>query len=165
MSCVIDRMNAQDWVQVRAIYLEGITTGHATLETEAPAWEKWNDCHLAESRLVARCDESVAGWAALSPVSSRPVYAGVAEVSVYVGGEYRGRGIGSMLLEALIAESERQGIWTLQAGVFPENKASIELHKRHGFREVGRRERIGKLSGAWRDVVLLERRSAVVGLD
>lgn len=158
-------MDAKDWEQVRAIYLEGIATGLATLETEAPMWEKWDGGHLADSRLVARCDEAVAGWAALSRVSSRPVYAGVAEVSVYVGERHRGRGVGGMLLEALIAESERQGIWTLQAGVFPENTASIKLHKRHGFREVGRRERIGKLNGAWRDVVLLERRSAVVGLD
>jgi L-amino acid N-acyltransferase YncA len=162
MNYVIDQMTGKDWERVRSIYLEGIATGHATLETEAPSWEKWDGGHLAKGRLVARSGETIAGWAALSPVSRRPVYSGVAEVSVYVGEKYRGRGVGSLLLGALVEASEQNGIWTLQAGIFPENTASIALHQRHGFREVGRRERIGKLNGVWRDVVLLERRSRVV---
>jgi L-amino acid N-acyltransferase YncA len=165
MSFTIDRMNASDWEQVCAIYLEGIATGHATFETQAPAWEQWDARHLPYSRLVARSGETVKGWAALSSVSSRFVYAGVAEISVYVGAGHRGEGIGKALLEALISDSENNGIWSLQAGIFPENSRSITMHKQCGFREVGRRERIGKMSGIWRDVVLLERRSRVVGVD
>ena len=161
----IDRMEEEDWDQVRSIYLEGIATGQATFETEAPSWQKWDAGHLKQCRLVARSEETVIGWAALSPVSSRRVYAGVAEVSVYVGQQYRGAGVGRALLESLIAASEQQGIWTLQAGIFPENSASIALHLKCGFREVGRRERISKLHGRWRDVMLLERRSKVSGLD
>ena len=157
-------MLSADWLPVKRIYLEGIATGHATFETEAPSWEKWNDAHLAFARLVARAGSEVKGWAALSPVSSRRVYAGVAETSVYVGRDSRGQGIGRALLEALIQASESKGIWTLQAGIFPENTGSIELHKALGFREVGRRERIGKLNGVWRDTLLLERRSAIVGI-
>ena len=157
-------MLSADWLPVKRIYLEGIATGHATFETEAPSWEKWNDAHLAFARLVARAGSEVKGWAALSPVSSRRVYAGVAETSVYVGRDSRGQGIGRALLEALIQASESNGIWTLQAGIFPENTGSIELHKALGFREVGRRERIGKLNGVWRDTLLLERRSAIVGI-
>ena len=157
-------MLSADWLQVKRIYLEGIATGHATFETEAPSWEKWNDAHLAFARLVARAGSEVKGWAALSPVSSRRVYAGVAETSVYVGRDSRGQGIGRALLEALIQASESKGIWTLQAGIFPENTGSIELHKALAFREVGRRERIGKLNGVWRDTLLLERRSAIVGI-
>lgn len=164
MNCFIDRMKADDWEQVRSIYLEGIATGDATFETDAPSWDKWDAAHLRDLRLVARAPRGVVlGWAALSPVSTRRVYGGVAEVSVYVGERARGRGAGRALLEALVAESEASGIWTLQAGVFPENTASVNLHLRCGFREVGRRERIGRLKGAWRDVILLERRSKVVG--
>ena len=163
MNYVIDRMKADDWEQVRSIYLEGIATGHATFETTAPSWEKWDAGHLQIVRLVARDQSIVLGWAALSPVSSRCVYGGVAEVSVYVGKNGRGQGIGRALLESLIEESEQNGIWMLQAGVFPENMASINLHLRCGFREVGRRERIGKLNGVWRDTLLLERRSKSVG--
>ena len=164
MNYIIDEMKAADWQQVRAIYLEGIATGIATFETDAPSWEKWDAGHLREMRFVARDVAGVLhGWAALSPVSNRCVYGGVAEVSVYVG--ERGRGVGRALLEALVEASERRGIWTLQAGVFPENEASIRLHLRCGFREVGRRERIGKLNGAWRDTLLLERRSRKVGTD
>lgn len=155
-------METGDWEQVRAIYLEGILTGQATFETEAPGWEKWDSSHLPMCRLVARRGETVTGWAALSPVSSRRVYSGVAEVSVYVAREFRGLGIGLELLNALIICSEQHGIWTLQAGILPENESSLTLHKKCGFREVGRRERIGKLGGTWRDVVLLERRSKVV---
>jgi len=157
-------MQPTDWEQVRAIYLEGIATGHATFETEAPSWEQWDAAHLSFARLVARNDHDVAGWAALSPVSQRCVYGGVAEVSVYVATSHRGSGMGRRLLAALISESERNGIWTLQAGMFPENAGSVALHRGCGFREVGRRERIGQLKGVWRDTILLERRSPVVGV-
>jgi phosphinothricin acetyltransferase len=152
-------MSHADWDQVRRIYLEGIKTGNATFETDAPDWEKWNAGHLHYCRLIAKAGEDVMGWAALSQVSSRRVYAGVAEVSVYVSGNFRGRGIGQALLEALIACSEQHDIWTLQAGILTDNVSSLKLHGRCGFREVGRRERIGKLNGAWRDMLLLERRS------
>lgn len=167
MNYSIDEMRAGDWERVRSIYLEGVATGHATFETDAPpSWEKWDAAHLPKPRLVARAgDAGVVGWAALSPVSSRRVYGGVAEVSVYVGEQGRGRGVGRVLLGALVEASERQGIWTLQAGVFPENTASVNLHLRCGFREVGRRERIGRLNGVWRDTLLLERRSERVGLS
>jgi L-amino acid N-acyltransferase YncA len=162
---MIDTMKESDWEQVRSIYLEGIATGDATFETDAPTWEKWNAAHLPSCRLVARSGDTVRGWAALSPVSSRCVYGGVAEVSIYIGQRYRGIGLGRALLMALITESEKNGLWTLQAGIFPENRASIDLHKSCGFREVGRRERIGKMDGRWRDTVLLERRSGIVGID
>lgn len=166
MSFVIQKMRPEHWPRVREIYLEGVATGHATFETEAPEWERWDSSHLPFARLVALAqDRRAAGWAALGPVSSRKVYAGVAEVSVYVGVEFRGAGAGRALLEALVGESEAGGVWTLQASVFPENAASVALHLACGFREVGRRERIGKLKGVWRDTVLLERRSRVVGTD
>jgi L-amino acid N-acyltransferase YncA len=156
-------MTAADWDGVRAVYLEGISSGDATFETEAPAWEKWDAAHALHCRLVARSHDMIAGWAALSPVSSRRVYAGVAETSVYVAAGFRGKGVGRALLGALVACSEEHGVWTLQAGIFPENVASLALHRRWGFREVGRRERLGKMRGRWRDVVLLERRSGRVG--
>ena len=159
----IDAMQTGDWDAVRSIYLEGIATNNATFETDVPDWEVWDSAHLSACRLVAREGGTVVGWAALSRVSARAVYAGVAEVSVYVASSIQGGGIGGALLRRLIAEAESEGIWTLQAGIFPENTASIKLHRRVGFREVGRREKIGKLKGAWRDVVLLERRSKVVG--
>jgi L-amino acid N-acyltransferase YncA len=165
MEYVIDRMSPADWDQVRRIYLEGISTGNATFETEGPDWEKWNAGHLQQCRLVAKAGEAVTGWAALSSASTRRVYSGVAEVSVYVSEIFRGRGIGKALLEALIECSEQQGIWTLQAGILTDNVSSLQLHERCGFREVGRRERIGKLNNAWRDVVLLERRSKRVGVE
>ena len=164
------------WPAVREIYREGIATKNATFETELPDWEKWDNGHLKHCRLVAlepmgEDGESlsltdklrVLGWAALSPVSTRHVYRGVAEVSVYVAASARGRGVGKALLQALVEESEAHGIWTLQAGIFPENAASIALHKICGFREVGVRRRIGKLGATWRDVLLLERRSTKVG--
>ena len=162
MQFVVDQMAPRDWERVRSIYLEGIATGHTTFETVAPSWEKWDAGHLQVARLVAREGDRVLGWAALSAVSSREVYRGVAELSVSVGRESRGRGVGRALLEALIAESERNGIWTLQASIFPENVASVKLHLRCGFREVGRRERIAKLNGVWRDTLLFERRSRTV---
>lgn len=165
MSFVIDRMKHADWDEVRRIYLEGIATGNATFEAEAPAWEKWDAGHLPHSRLVARSADVIKGWAALSPVSGRAVYSGVADVSIYVGTAHRGEGVGRRLLEALINSSESNCIWTLQAGIFPENAASIALHKRCGFREVGRRERIGRMKEVWRDTILLERRSKVVGVE
>lgn len=165
MVFVIEEMLPRHWERVRAVYLEGIATGQATFETVAPAWESWDAAHLSFARLVALEGDVLAGWAALSPVSARKVYAGVAEVSVYVGAEFRGRRLGRALLEALIRESEANGVWTLQAGIFPENSASVALHLACGFREVGRRERIGRLDGRWRDTVLLERRSRVVGTD
>ncbi len=152
-------MRPDDWPAVEAIYLEGLATGKASFETESPGWANWSAKHHLHSRLVARADERVLGWAALSPVSTRPVYAGVAEVSIYIADAARGQGVGKALLHALIEQSEQNGIWTLQAGIFPENTASIALHESCGFRQVGRREKIGKLNGVWRDVVLLERRS------
>jgi L-amino acid N-acyltransferase YncA len=157
-------MRDEDWDAVRAIYREGIATGNATFETDVPAWEAWDRGHLHACRLVAKADGRVVGWAALTPYSSRRAYAGVAGLSVYVSASARGQGIGRALLGALIEASERAGLWTLQAGIFPENVASLALHRAHGFREVGRRERIGRLNGVWRDVVLMERRSKVVGI-
>jgi phosphinothricin acetyltransferase len=157
-------MQDADWEMVRSIYHEGITTGNATFETDVPEWKDWNKGHLRDCRFVAKEGGRVVGWAALSPVSGRCVYAGVAEVSVYVAASARGRGVGKALLLALVEESERQGIWTLQAGIFLENETSIALHKSCGFREVGRRERLGQMNGVWRDVVLMERRSNVVGV-
>jgi len=165
MQNFIREMAITDWPDVRRIYLEGITTGNATFETEAPSWEHWDQNHHRFGRLVIVANSEVAGWAAMTPVSARSVYSGVAEVSVYIASNARGQGFGSALLGQLIELSEKNGIWTLQAGIFPENTASIELHKRFGFREVGRRERIGKLNGVWRDTLLLQRRSSVVGLD
>ena len=166
MQIDVERMRPEHWPGVRAVYLEGLATGDATFETEAPVWERWDASHLRACRLVALAEgERVAGWAALGPVSARKVYAGVAEVSVYVGADFRGRGVGRVLLSTLVRESESAGIWTLQAGIFPENVASVELHKSCGFRLVGRRERVGKLRGRWRDTVLLERRSRTVGVD
>lgn len=159
----IEKMRADDWEAVRAIYLEGIATGHATFQKEAPSWEEWDLGHNGECRIVARLDGEVVGWAALSPVSSRSVYAGVGEVSVYVSQKHNGKGIGSLLLKSLIELSEQSGFWTLQSSIFPENEGSIKLHENHGFREMGRRERIGKMDGVWRDTIILERRSRIVG--
>ena|SRR5215469_15267502 len=156
-------MTPQDWGAVRAIYLEGIATGNATFATSAPEWEEWDRTHLPLCRLVVRSG-AVLGWAALSPVSRRQVYRGVAEVSVYVAERARGKGVGTALLSTLVTNSEREGIWTLQAGIFPENEASIQLHKQAGFRIVGVREKLGRDLGRWRDVILMERRSVRAGL-
>lgn len=166
-------LRPSDWASVRRIFLEGIATGHATFETDAPDWETWDRAHRSDCRLIARDSAAVAsprtpfsvlGWAALSAVSQRRAYAGVAEVSIYVAAAARGRGVGRRLLEELVRASEAAGVWTLQAGIFPENAASLAIHRASGFRRVGVRERVGRLSGAWRDVVLLERRSATVGV-
>lgn len=151
-------MNAEHWQAVRCIYMEGIATGNATFEKSAPDWNQWDEAHLRSCRLVALFDDQVIGWAALSSVSRRPVYAGVAEVSVYVSETAREKGVGSALLSALVKTSEQEGMWTLQAGIFPENEASIRLHERAGFRIVGIRDRLGYMDGRWRDVVLMERR-------
>jgi L-amino acid N-acyltransferase YncA len=155
-------LRPDDWPAVRAIYADGIRSGHATFETEPPTWEQWDAAHQ-DVRLVAERDGVVVGWAALSPVSSRCCYEGVGEVSVYVAEEARGAGLGRALLDELVRRSEQAGYWTLNAGVFPENEASLRLHRACGFREVGKRERLGRLHGVWRDVVLLERRSTLVG--
>ena len=164
MRLTITTMTPDDWPHVKEIYRQGIATGNATFETGVPDWETWNSGHLPSCRLVARDDSGMVGWAALSPVSKREVYAGVAEVSLYVANAARGRGVGTALLRALIAASESNGVWTLQAGIFPENTASLALHRSCGFREVGTRKRVGKLHDRWRDTVLLERRSAMVGV-
>jgi L-amino acid N-acyltransferase YncA len=152
-------LRKEDWPVVRAIYEQGIAGRNATFETEAPDWDAWDRSHLDGHRLVAVEDGRVLGWAALAPVSERCVYQGVAENSVYVDSSAHGRGIGKALLERLITDAERAGIWTIQTGVFPENEASIALHLRCGFRVVGTRERLGRLDGEWRDVLFLERRS------
>ena len=164
MAIEIKPMIEDYWPALREIYAQGIATRNATFATEAPEWTEWDTRHLSTCRLVALCDAEVIGWAALSPVSSRHVYRGVQEVSVYIAESARGKGIGLQLLNALVVESERNGIWTLQAGIFAENSASVRLHERAGFRIVGRRERIGRLDGQWRDTILMERRSKSVGV-
>jgi len=161
----IEPMTAEDWPRVRAIYEQGIATRQATFEAEPPSWEQWDSAHLPNGRLVARDGDLIVGWGALSPVSRRQCYGGVAEASVYVDESARGRGIGRALLEHLIAASEAQGIWTLQGATFPENTASLRLQERCGFRVVGRRERIARMDGLWRDTILTERRSSKVGID
>ena len=158
-------MTPSDWEAVARIYAEGMATGYATFEQEVPSWESWDSNHLSTCRLVAFEEDELLGWAALSPVSSRCVYGGVAEVSVYVGSNARGRGVGKALMHQLISESEAAGLWTLQSGIFPENKASIVLHEKVGFRKIGVRERVGKLDDEWKDNVLFERRSQTVGID
>jgi len=164
MDFALDELQPTDWEQVRGIYLEGIAGGNATFEIGAPTWAKWNAAHLPFGRLVARAAEGILGWSALSAVSERCCYAGLAEASIYVSARHRGLGIGKDLLQAIIDQSEKNGIWTLQAGIFPENSASLTLVKKCGFREVGRRERLGNLHGVWRDVLLFERRSRIVGV-
>lgn len=164
MDFSIRPMAPADWSAVRAVYLEGIATGNATFETEAPQWEPWDATHSAVCRLVAENADAVLGFAALSPVSARKVYAGVAEVSVYVSAQARGAGVGGALLRELVRASEAAGFWTLQAGIFPENHASLRLHEKCGFHVLGVRQRVGCLGGRWRDVVLLERRSAIAGV-
>jgi L-amino acid N-acyltransferase YncA len=157
-------MQPEHWDQVKTIYEQGIATGNATFQTSAPTWSEWDQSHLNKGRLVAIDNNEILGWAALTPVSGRCVYAGVAEVSVYVNEKARGKGVGKRLLSELVATSERDGFWTLQAGVLRENVVSVKIHEACGFRAIGVREKLGQLKGVWRDVVLLERRSSVVGV-
>lgn len=164
MECEIINLHPTHWDSIKSIYLEGIATGNATLETDAPSWEKWDSEHLASCRLIAKDDDTILGWAALSPVSGRCVYGGVAEVSIYIAEAARGKGVGKQLFERLIEESEKNELWTLQSGILQENVASVKLHEKCGFRIVGVRERIGKREGTWRNVVLMERRSHKVGV-
>lgn len=166
MDYEIREMSPEDWTRVRDIYIEGILSGNATFESVAPSWESWDLDHVKDCRLVMTYGKKVIGWAALSPVSKRGVYSGVAEVSLYLSVEYRGKGIAVRLLQGLIQCAEQKGFWTLQSGIFPENLASLSVHNKCGFREIGLRKKIGKMSnGTWRDVVLLEWRSEVVGID
>ena len=158
-------MDENDWEAVAEIYKEGILTGNATFQQEVPSWTDWDNDHLKSCRLIAAIGGEVVGWAALTSVSGRCVYAGVAEVSVYVASAHRGKKIGKKLLEELIGCSERQALWTLQAGIFEENIPSIKIHEELGFRKVGIREKIGKMNGAWRNTLFFERRSKVVGQD
>jgi L-amino acid N-acyltransferase YncA len=164
MNMPISPLLSQHWPSVKAIYEAGLATGNASFQTSAPSWEEWDAAHLKHSRLVSTLDNHVIGWAALTPVSGRCVYAGVAEVSVYVHPNSHGLGIGEELLLQLITESENNGIWTLQAGIFPENRPSLRIHEKCGFRQVGFREKIGQMHGIWRDTVLLERRSKTVAI-
>lgn len=164
MEYIIDEMKDTDWGQVAAIYTEGIDTKIATFQNSAPSWEEWNNGHSKECRIVARRGDTILGWAALSPVSSRCVYAGVAELSIYIAPECRGQKVGTELLNELIRLSEENGYWTLQSGIIKENIASLNLHKKCGFREIGYREKLGMMdNGKWHDVVLVERRSAKAG--
>lgn len=166
MEYKIEEMKSSDWEQVKNIYLEGIKTKIATFQTEAPTWEEWNSGHINSCRLVARSGDNVLGWAALSPTSGRCCYVGVVEVSIYIGEKYKGQGVGTALFEHLIKLSEESGFWTLYSSIIRQNSASIALHKKCGFREIGIREKIAKTNeGIWHDVVLMERRSKVVGID
>ena len=158
-------MQPDDWFAVSEIYAEGITTGFATFERDIPSYEIWDAAHMKSCRLVAVKENRVLGWAALSPVSNRCVYAGAAEVSVYIGQNNRGMGIGKLLMKHLIQKSENEGLWTLQSGIFSENEGSILLHIKMGFRYIGKREKVGKLNGVWKDNLLYERRSKIIGID
>jgi phosphinothricin acetyltransferase len=159
---VLADLRPEHWPEVAGVFAEGIATGHATFEIEVPSWEQWDCSHLPEHRFVALRDRTVLGWVAVRSVSDRRVYAGVVEDSVYVGAQARGHGVGRLLLARLVGSTEAAGIWTIQTGIFPENEASLHLHERAGFEIVGRRKRLGRLHGLWRDVLLLERRSVVV---
>ncbi|UII81202.1 GNAT family N-acetyltransferase [Flagellimonas sp. CMM7] len=161
----VRKMKASDWEDVSQIYAQGIATGFATFEQTIPSYEIWDQAHVKQCRLIAEENGEILGWAALSPVSSRCVYGGIGEVSVYIGATSRGKGVGKLLLEQLISESEKAGFWTIQSGIFPENEASIYLHKKVGFRFIGKRERVGKLHGVWKDNLLFEKRSETIGTD
>jgi phosphinothricin acetyltransferase len=156
-------MNKEDWTSVAEIYKEGIETGNATFQEDVPSWDEWDSAHIKACRIIAEIDFEIAGWAALLPVSRRDVYIGVAEVSIYVSNRYKGQKIGARLLKALVSASEEEGFWTLQAGIFAENIASLRIHRKNGFRKVGIREKIGRMKGKWRDTILLERRSKKAG--
>lgn len=162
----IRAMQTSDWEQVSQIYAQGVATGFATFEQDIPSFQSWDQAHIDQCRLVAAEEAGkILGWAALSAVSSRCVYGGVGEVSVYIASDSRGKGVGKLLLQRLIEESEKAGFWTLQSGIFPENKASIHLHEKVGFRYIGKRERVGKINGSWKDNLLFEKRSNIVGID
>jgi L-amino acid N-acyltransferase YncA len=165
MEVLLRKVAEDDWESIARIYKEGIDSGHATFESEIPTLDQWSKRHLKICRIVALVNNEIAGWAALSPVSARCVYAGVAEVSVYVADSYKGQKIGTLLLESLIKESEMYGLWTLQSSIFRENKASIRIHEKTGFRIIGFREKIGKMDDMWRDTLLLERRSKITGIE
>ena len=165
LKVVFRPIETDDWEIVAEIYKQGIETNNATFQQVIPTWDEWNKGHLRNCRIIALVDQKIVGWAALTPISGRCVYAGVAEVSVYVANNFRGQSIGKMLLNKLIIESEKGNFWTLQAGIFPENIPSLTIHEKLGFRKVGYRENIGKLNGKWRDTVLMERRSKNIGLD
>jgi len=160
----IRALEPEDWPDVKRIYLQGIATGFATFQTSSPNWRDWDNSHLKSPRLVAVSSDEVLGWAAFSPVSQRLVYSGVAEVSIYIAEDFRGQKVGYHLLQHMISESEKNNIWTLQAGIFPQNSNSVKLHEKAGFRIVGYREKIGQLKGVWHDNLLLERRSKIVGV-
>ncbi len=162
---LVYKMDENSWNDVARIYRSGIATKNATFENKVPDWTSWDSAHRKDCRLIAKINGKIVGWAALSDVSDRCVYSGVAEVSIYVDTEYWGKGIGDKLLKSLIKESESAGIWTLQAGIFPENENSIKLHQKNGFRIIGIREKIGKMDTKWRDVILLERRSKIKGTN
>jgi phosphinothricin acetyltransferase len=161
---IFENVQQKHYQQISQIYEEGIKTGNATFQSSASSWEEWDKSHFQHSRIVALLGSEIVGWAALSPVSSRCVYGGVAEVSIYVAAKARGNGVGEALLNELILQSEQQGIWMLQSGIFPENIASIKIHEKCGFRIVGFREKIGKMNNIWRDNLLLEKRSQIVGI-
>ncbi|MDB4045781.1 GNAT family N-acetyltransferase [Amylibacter sp.] len=153
-----------DFSSVKSIYQQGIDTGNATFQNKAKGWNEWNASFLTNCRIVAELNEEVVGWAALSATSNRTVYNGVAEVSIYIAKNYANYGIGNSLLSKLVSISENEGIWTLQAGIFPENESSIAIHSKNGFKTIGVREKLGKMNGAWRDILFMERRSKVVGI-
>lgn len=162
---MIRQMTKEDWPDVAEIYRQGIATGKATFQYEIPSFEEWNSAHILKCRFVAVEDDNVIGWVSLSHISSRPVYAGVAEVSIYIAAKARGMGIGKLLLNQLILESEKSGFWLLQSGIMEDNETSISLHEKCGFRKVGYRERIGRdNNGKWRSTVLMERRSSITGI-
>lgn len=164
MKPIVEKFNTEDWEQVNQIFIEGIRTGNSTFTKQPPTYDEWKSTYIVESCFVAKANEKVLGWTAIKPVSNRPVFVGVGEVSIYMGRNYRGLGIGSLLLTQIIDWSESNGFWTLQSNIFPENTASLALHKKFGFKEVGIREKLGQLDGVWRDIVLLDRRSKKVGI-
>ncbi|MDR5659474.1 N-acetyltransferase family protein [Serpentinicella sp. ANB-PHB4] len=165
MKLQLEHFKHKDWHQVREIFIQGIKTGNATYTKEPPTLEQWQDTYIKDSQIVAKLEGQVLGWAALKLVSNRPVFSGVAEVSIYIAENYRGHGVGKTLLKKIIEISEEQGFWTLEAKIFPENEKSLSLHKKFGFEKVGIRKKMGQMNGIWRDIVLLERRSQIVGID
>lgn len=165
MNLEIRKMKPEDGSRIIEIFQQGINGGNATFDSTAPTWEVWDMNHFSNCRFVIEDEnEHILGWCALKPISNRDCYSGVAEVSIYIADEIQGKGFGTLLLKKLILDSEENGFWTLQAGIFPENNASISLHQKQGFRIVGTRDKIGKMNGEWRDVVLLERRSRIAGI-